>query len=226
MRWALLILLTTACGAHSLEGSDAGVAEVDVVGSWEQCASTLTLDATGDAIREDHKHGCSATGAWSLSGDTLRIDWMGGDCEPGGSGVETLRALRSSSGLTLVDPSTGEARELAGLSIDVTTWRLVSDDGHVSIARVVGTPGDRFGSACYWSEDGACGGIFSCSGDIQQWLVEPSGRFTATTTCGGDCPCASVVIGAEQADGTIEASFDGVSCAGSIGGTLVGAPVE
>lgn len=226
MRWTLAILLLCACGTRSLEMDDAGAVELDVVGSWEQCASTLVLDATGDAARVDHKRGCTTNGAWRLDGDALTIEWASTDCGDGAVGVETQRALRSSSGLTLVNEATGGASELAGASIDVAEWRLVSDAGRVTIARVVGTPGERFGSACYWSEDRECGGIFSCSGSIQQWLVESSGRFTATTTCGGDCPCASLLVGAQLEDGTIDATFDGVSCAGRIEGTVLGTPIE
>ena len=240
MRWGLVTVLSLAalsvaglagCSA-AVHGADGGVdagpsATLDVIGSWHTCEASVTYREDGTASRTEHRAACTRPGRWQLLGDRLEVTWQAGDCEDGPM-TSTHRAVRVGDGLIQVDPATGRVTSLAGDATPHTLWRLEGSDGattRATVASIVGDPEDEFGSGCYWSADGACGGHFSCSGQFLVWTLEGD-RFSGSTACSGGCPCGAVLNGVPAEDGTIDVNYRGVNCDRSYEGALIATPLE
>ncbi|MBX3275670.1 MAG: hypothetical protein KF729_35750 [Sandaracinaceae bacterium] len=217
--WALLLL---GCGTSIVTTDGAVPATLDVVGSWHECSTSTTYRADGTAHVVDHRRGCEREGTWALDGEWLETQYEAGTCESPAS-PSRRRALRVAEGLVLVDPASGRARHLAGDETPRGLWRVEGvgpDEGRATIASVVGDPETTFGSGCYWSADGECGGLFSCSGSVVVWELSAE-RFSAATACSGGCPCGAVIEGGARDDGTLYGDYRGVNCERSYEGALV-----
>jgi hypothetical protein len=143
---------------------------------------------------------------------------------------ESFAAARAEHGLVLVRPDTGETRRLADDTVPHGVWRIegIGTDvpgARTSTASLVGTPGEAFGSGCYWSTDGECGGLFSCSGSIVVWETEGT-SFSGSTSCQGGCPCGAVINGSVDVDGSISGTFRGVNCERSYEGSMTARLLE
>lgn len=221
---ALLVLCLVGCGSNVIAtdaGSD-GAMPIDVSGSWHDCHQSLTLHPDGTCEGRSHREACDQSGVWRMLGSNLlEMTWTDGSC--GADGVPSVReAFLGADGLVLIDPATATVRRLAADTTPHGVWLLegmVTGEARSTTASVVGNPEDEFGSGCYWSTDGVCGGLFSCSGTVLVWDTIGT-RFSASTACAGGCPCGSVIEGTVAPDGSLEATFRGVSCDGSFEGDL------
>lgn len=222
MRVVVTALLLAGCSA-SIVPSDGAVPEgsVDLVGTWHHCGASVTYRPDGTAHAREHRAACEREGVWTLDGDRLEETWEAGTCaEP--RGPTAYRAVRAARGLTLVDLATGATGQLADDATPHGLWLIEGVElgsPRSTTASVVGDPESTFGSGCYWSTDGACGGLFSCSGSVRVWTVEGA-RFSAATGCSGGCPCGSVIEGTAHPDGTLSGDYRGVNCERSVEGTL------
>ena len=228
MSRVLLAFALAGCSASNLVVDDAGVEsgdDVHIVGTWHECSGSVTYRADGTASYDGHRSGCLGEGTYTVAGEWVETTWTSGTCGPG---TTSRRMFRAERGLVVFDPETGAVRQLADDATPHGLWLIEGADGErdrSTTASVVGDPEAEFGSGCYWSTDGECGGLFSCSGNIRVWLVEGS-RFQANTTCSGGCACASVVEGTANRDGTMSAVYRGVNCERSFGGMLTVRPLE
>jgi hypothetical protein len=209
------------CASVVIPDGDGG--QLDVVGTWRDCQRTLVIGGDGTVTERDHSDACDRTGTYTLAGSELTLVFDGGTCDS----VTLVRtALRAPRGLLLVEDNGAVAR-LADAETPYETWRFDSTSGDrgSSIVRRVGDPAqDPFGSGCYWSADGACGGMFSCGGQLAEWRVDGD-MLQASTVCGGGCVCTSLVLG--TIDGaSIEGTFRGFNCERSIEGAFEGARIE
>jgi len=227
-----LALTLMGCGSSIVledAGADGGTAsgvDVDVTGTWHLCDATVTYRRDGSAGWVDHRRDCAREGTWTVAGDRLDTVWDAGPC--GEARRQAQRAVVVPQGLVLIDPITGTVSRLANDGTPSTRWTLEGAEGSMprsSIASVVGDPESSFGSGCYWSTDGDCGGHFSCSGQIRVWELRGE-QFSASTSCSGDCPCGAVIRGSIGADGVIDATYRGVNCDRSYEGLLTAVPVE
>jgi hypothetical protein len=225
--WSFLgLALVGGCaGSRELPG-DADVPDaddsVDVVGSWHTCSTTVTFAPDGSATLVEHRHACNATGTWTIDGRVLRVEWTDTTCDVP-FGASRSEVVRTEHGLVAVVPTSGSTVVYADDSTPVVRWRIEGDEGggpRATIARVVGTPGDGAGSGCYWSEDGACGGLFSCSGQIVSWRTEGD-TFRGATQCTAECPCTSWIEGTVRPDGAIDATYRGANCERVLSGSFV-----
>jgi len=232
----LSLLLLTACGARSQTRPDAGttdggappvVEDVDVIGTWRHCGSTLELRPDGTARLTDHYADCTTSGTHRVEGRLLWMDSTSTDCEGDVESFGPVEVVRPAHGLVLVGPETGSTTRYSDGTLPIVRWAMDgarSDglEGHTT-ARLVGTPGEGLGSGCYWSTDRECGGLSSCAGTIGLWETEGS-EVRVRTSCGGYCPCGTVIIGTARDDGSFEATFAGSSCEGTFEGTLTAVP--
>lgn len=222
MRLALTALALAGCSTSIVPSDGAvGAASVDVVGSWHECHASFTYRPDGTAHAVEHRAGCVREGTWRVEGDWLETEWAAGTCaEP--AGPTRRRVVRTERGLVILDPDTGATRHYADDATPHGRWLLEATEAgsaRSTTASVVGDPESTFGSGCYWSTDGACGGLFSCSGTILVWDVTPE-RFSAATTCSGGCPCGAVVEGGSSPDGSLFGDYRGVNCERSFEGRL------
>lgn len=234
--WPLLSLSALlGCGQVTTvdAGQDAGrvSADVDVVGTWHACDTTIVYGPDGRTTGINHRQGgCTARGTYVVEGDIVTTTWTDPGC---GFGPESRgrQTIRLEDGILSIDPESGSySRRANG---DTTEHHLYRIEGMetgqpepgVTILSVVGDPSDDFGSGCYWSEDDMCGGIFSCSGNVEQWRFE-EGRLNGSTSCGGGCPCGAVVSGDIATDGSITGDFNGVNCDRTYAGTFTATPLE
>ncbi|MGE3635172.1 MAG: hypothetical protein AB7P00_35040 [Sandaracinaceae bacterium] len=231
-RAALFALASLSVGCGTVFGLDAGsqVGTVDVVGTWHDCRSTLIYGADGTTTAINHElDDCTARGTYVLDGDVLMTTWPEAACGFGPTSTRR-RVVRGERGLTSIDLATGSVSQRAdGSMFEHVLYRIVGmDEGSTStgqtVLSVVGDPSDSFGSGCYWSEDGACGGLFSCSGEVAQWRFEDGDRLNASISCGGGCPCGAIVTGTRVADGSIDGTYDGVNCDHRFAGTFTATP--
>jgi hypothetical protein len=214
-----------SCGAtHSPPDAaidaQAGEGDLVLVGRWHDCSSTLTFTEEGTVTRLDHRAGCTATGTYEVSGERLEVVWS---TTCGGTDRWSRELVRAEGGVVAVDPSDGRTSRWADDSHPIARFAIRGDGGEETIARVVGTPGTGFGSGCYWSADGACGGLFSCAGVLQLWASEGE-SFTASTSCGGECACGARLTGTRAPDGSLSGSYRGANCERVLSGTFTATP--
>lgn len=230
---SVLVAATTAaaagcsCGAVHLapDAADdaAGTEErdVDVVGRWQGCSDTLVFELDGAVTRSDHRRDCVARGRWTVRGRTLEVAWES-TCD--GGDTHWLRELvRADRGIVAVDPTTGTTSRWADDAHPIEELEIVGESGQRSFVRVVGSPGNGFGSGCYWSSDGACGGLLSCAGTILEWGYEGA-TLGASTTCSGACACGARLMGERDERGTITGAYRGANCEPVLTGTFIATP--
>lgn len=198
--------------------------DVDPRGTWRSCRSTWTFEDDGSVEEIDHVRGCASVGVWDADGFTLHVAWSA-TCGERVS-ERTFDATRSSVGLVLVDRE-GSLVLLAPETSPVRAYTLVDDaePTHRSVVRLIGEPGRAGGSGCYWSEDGECGGLLSCSGNVEQWPLGDE-EVVASTTCGGECPCGAILHVTPNGDGTFAVRYDTLSCGPGAEGTATALPRE
>lgn len=223
---ALLVLAAGAsvlagCAASRAATEDGGARasgeDVDVVGTWRDCHTTIVFAPDGTSRMIDHRRGCSATGHWQVDGSTLIGAIDATDCEGLRAG-DPRQVVRAGRGLLMIDPETGAVSRYADEATPHALWRF-EDATRATLARIVGDPAEAFGAGCYWSEDEACGGLFSCSGSIGTWRVE-DGVLRGSALCGGDCPCSVTIEGVPEDDGSFAATYRGANCDRIFDGTF------
>lgn len=212
-----------SCGAtHSppdaaIDAVGPGEADLDVVGRWHDCASTLTFTTEGTVTRSDHRSGCTSSGTYEVSGERLEVVWSVA-CD--GTDRWSRELVRAERGIVAVDPADGRTSRWADDTHPVELVTIRGEAGEETIARIVGRPGTGFGSGCYWSADGACGGLFSCAGVLQLWSYEGD-SLSASTSCGGECACGARLAGTRAADGSVSGTYRGANCERVLSGTFV-----
>lgn len=197
--------------------------DVDVVGVWHDCGTTLTFAADGTVLREDLRAGCETRGTWDVRGRSLEIAWESADCV--GSERWMRELVRAERGFVSVDLADGRTNRWADDAHPITRFDMRGDEGEHSIVRLVGTPGEGFGSGCYWSADGTCGGLFSCGGVIGRWAYEGD-VLSASTSCGGTCACGARLEGTRDATGVITGTYTGANCESVLAGSFVATPLS
>jgi hypothetical protein len=215
--FAMGVLLVAGCGAST--ETDAGPkttdVSVDLLGSWHTCSEQLTFTSAGAWSFADEKRGCTAEGTWAGSGDRIDLVPTKGDCASAPEGASDVQVVRTQTTLTLVYPA-GRIDSFIGVSQPRVRYRLTGDGvepptGGASILRIVGDESSGHRSACYWSEDGVCGGLLSCNGSVDQWTLEGT-VLTGKLGCGGGCPCAAIFEGQQLEPGHLKGTFLGADC--------------
>ncbi|MCA9604534.1 MAG: hypothetical protein KC619_02995 [Myxococcales bacterium] len=226
MRLVVTAALLAGCSA-SIVPSDGAVPDgVSIVGTWHDCNASVTYRPDGTAHGVEHRAGCEREGTWTVDDDELVESWDAGTCA-GPVGPLVRRITRTERGLIVLDPATGQTRHLADDATPHGLWRLEGTElGSMrsTTASIVGDPESTFGSGCYWSTDGECGGLFSCSGTVLVWQTEGT-RFSASTACSGGCPCGAVIEGTVGGDGALAGDYRGVNCERSIEGMVTARPL-
>lgn len=227
MRMIALVILIAAplgcAGSRTREPDPDVPGTVDVVGAWHECTATITFAADGTATFVSHRAGCTETGTYDVDGNVLEVVWASATCVREEHWIREV--LRPMGGLVMVDPITATSTRLADDATPRSRWLFESTDPpRSSTVRIVGSPGLGVGSGCYWSTDGACGGFFSCSGNVLSWASDEA-TLHATTGCSGECPCGAVLDGTVGADGTFEATYRGASCEAPLDGAFTATPL-
>lgn len=197
--------------------------DLDVTGVWRDCATTLTFGTDGTVTREDLRAGCSSAGTYEVHGRSLEIQWEGAECV--GTDRWSRELVRAERGFVSVDLVDGRTNRWADDEHAVTRFDVEGESGQRSVVRIVGTPGEGFGSGCYWSADGTCGGLLSCGGVIGRWAFEGD-RLSASTSCGGTCACGARLEGTREASGVIRGAYTGANCEVMLSGTFVATPTD
>jgi hypothetical protein len=220
-----LFALPIGCAeSRTLDPTPDAPGTIDVVGVWHECTTTLTFAEGGAATLVDHRRGCTETGTFDVDANVLEVVWAGETCAREAHWMREV--LRPMGGLVMVDPITATTTRLADDATPRSSWLFESTDPpRSSTVRIVGTPMVGVGSGCYWSTDGACGGFFSCSGNVLSWSSDADGVH-ATTGCTGECPCGAVLDGTPATDGTLAATYRGASCEAPIEGAFTMTPLE
>ena len=204
----------------AIDATAGALVDLDVTGRWHDCSSTLTFTSEGTVRREDHRTGCIASGTYEVAGARLEVLWS----EPcDGMDRWSRELVRAERGIVAVDPVDGRTSRWADDAHPIERHVIRGEAGEETIARIVATPGAGFGSGCYWSADGSCGGLFSCAGVIPVWSYEGD-ALTASTSCGGDCACGARLTATRAADGTLSGSYRGANCERVLSGTFTATP--
>ncbi len=224
--WAAAVLCVS-CGA-STESDEAGPEPGDpprVVGDWHTCSERLSLAADRSWQLHRLREGCASRGSYELQGRLLSLVTGSSECASAPKNLSQVEVVRTGTRLVLFHPDLGGgAASYFADSEPRLRYRLTGQGAEPpangqSIVRVVGRSGAAATSACHWSEDGQCGGLFSCSGGVAQWQLS-AGKLTAKLGCTGDCPCAAVLSGTEDADGHIDGTFLGADCNATFSGAF------
>ena len=222
--WTLLCVALAGCGASTeTDATPSGTdVSVDLLGTWHTCSSRLTFTSDGSWSFTDDKRGCGATGTWSGSGDHVDLASSAAGCDSAPTAASSVQVVRTKTSLALVYPS-GEIAAFAANTSPRTRYRLTGEGGTPSIggASILSLVGaaDAYQSACYWSEDGACGGLLSCNGSVEQWTLSGA-ALVGKLGCGGECPCAAIFQGEEQEPGHLKGTFQGADCNMTFSGTF------
>ncbi len=204
------------------------VVDVDVTGAWHQCGGRTTFAADGSFRTERFVQECEETGTWQIEGDSFDRFVSHTTCERS-SDLRGAVAVRRPDVLLLFHEQLHNGRlELVADQAKRQQWRIEGPDPfdgslRSTIARIVGVPGEGVASACYWSADGECGGLFSCSGSISQWDIA-DGKLVGSASCSGDCPCGAALSGTLQSDGTLVGKYFAAACDKSVEGTFTAFP--
>lgn len=163
---------------------------------------------------------CVTRGRWHADGDRLDLLVATSTCVPAATSLLGVRVAMATERLLLLHPDiapSGMATYLLG-SLPHVRWRISGVDPthpgevRVSIVRVVGEPSGATGSGCYWSEDGYCGGLLSCTGTVTQWRTT-DGVINAGTSCVGECTCGASLNGTVDAQ-SMEVRLTHENCKG------------
>ncbi|MBN8615861.1 MAG: hypothetical protein J0L92_35030 [Deltaproteobacteria bacterium] len=228
---ALLVVMASSTGCscgttHSppdaaLDGVTSAEPDIDLTGTWHDCGTRLTFAPDGTVTREDLRAGCSSIGDYEIRGRSLEVAWDSADCV--GTDRWARELVRADRGFVSVDLVDGRTNRWADDAHTIERFEIVGESGQRSIARLVGTPGDGFGSGCYWSADGTCGGLLSCGGAIGRWSLEGD-SLSASTSCSGTCACGARLAGTRDAAGVITGTYTGANCEVVLSGTFVATP--
>jgi hypothetical protein len=235
--WPVMVVVSSiasgasgcSCGAThvppdaDIDARAGEIVDLDIVGRWHDCSNTLVFGTEGDVTRRDHRTECTASGTYEVTGNRLEVLWTA-PCAGGGAERWSRELVRAERGFVAVDPADGRTSRWADDTHPIETLSIRGEAGEETIARIVATPGTGFGSGCYWSADGACGGLFSCAGVIQLWSFEGD-SLTASTSCGGECPCGARITGSRAADGSIAGTYRGANCERVLSGTFEATPL-
>lgn len=226
--WLLpfLAIAMVACSTSRAPDTDAGPeATLDPTGTWNDCDTRWTFAADGTTRREELARGCVATGSWTVTGrDQLRIDWDT-TCEGDAPSFDGTLGFGVDS-ILLLGREASRPADYASADTPIRSFTLIDDaePSRRSIVRLVGETDRGAGSGCYWAEDGACGGLLSCTGRILQWRpVDGSDAIRASTACTGDCPCGAVLDLTPAGEG-YEVAYSGLNCGGTFAGTARALP--
>lgn len=214
-------------GAPDLGGGlDAGPpAELDLVGAWHRCSLRYVFGADGRYLRTSFARSCETEGGYRVAGRTLVLDVDRDTCATTSPPVLEYEVVPGAGGLVMVGID-GSVTVLADDATPRETWALVGETSGVpqqTTLHVVDPSRGPYGSSCYWSTDGRCGGLFSCSGNVANWRLTGS-DFLASTSCDGGCPCVAMSLGSVDADGTVRAAFTSATCGGTTSGSFVATP--
>jgi hypothetical protein len=187
----------------------------------------LSFTSAGTWAFADEKSSCAAEGTWAGSGDHIDVTPAVGDCPSAPQGASGVQVVRTKTTLSLVFPG-GEIQSFIADSQPRRRYRLTGDGGEAptggtSILRIVGDDSAGYQSACYWSEDGACGGLLSCNGSVDQWTIENK-VLTGKLGCGGGCPCAAIFEGQEVQPDHLAGTFLGADCNKTFSGGFIPEP--
>jgi hypothetical protein len=205
--------------------SDAG-ADLDVTGSWHHCGTTLELGQDGHFTQTRWIASCDESGSYALQGSVLSFSFDQSSCaEPTLSFA--AEAVRVAERLVLVKQDGTEtfyAAPIARARWEITGKGVGLPANGTSIVRIVGDPVTGPFSACYWSADGACGGLLSCGGSVDTWELDAD-SFIAKLGCKGSCPCSALLQGKPDAVGGIDGVFTAFDCGATYDGTFLAKPL-
>jgi len=227
---ALAIAVTAFGCSASREADDTGVSDggpaLDPTGTWDDCDTRWTFAPDGTTTRREIARGCTAEGRWSVEGNRAHIEWDT-SCEGDAAIVDGTIAFGVGS-LSILFDGTSRAATFAASGTPIETFTLIDevDPSLRTIVRLVGDPELSAGNGCYWAEDGACGGLLSCTGRILQWRAadeEVEGARVASTACTGDCPCGAV-LNLTPTDEGFDVAYQGVNCGGTFAGSARALP--
>jgi hypothetical protein len=224
-----LSALCLACGASTeSDGAPGGAGVGDppqVVGSWHTCRERLELRTDLSWELRNLVEGCTSRGDYTLEGRFLSRTTESSDCTSAPANVSKVEVVRTATRLVLFHPDFGGgAASFVSDSEPRLRYRLTGQGAAPpangqSVLRVVGRRQDGPVSACHWSADGQCGGLFACNGSVEQWQLD-AGELTAKLGCTGSCPCAAVLTGSEGTEGNISGTFLGADCNATFTGTF------
>lgn len=241
--WGVAVLFALGCGGRTElypPAADAGIVDavppetsvvdvepdVDVAGIWQTCGHTLTLASDHTWQKRDADTGCVTSGSWTIAGHLLDLDVDTSSCAQAPASTHGVQVLRGASGGLILVAADQSQTDYLPDSAPRTRWQLqgqyAQGGGGTTIARIVGAPGKGLGTGCYWSADGACGGLFSCGGRFTEWLIGADGTLTASAACTGDCPCGAQIAGTISQGTHLAGTFTHSNCGGTSQGTLTG----
>jgi len=194
---------------------------VSVQGVWNTCRGSLSFDeGAGTWELSQVANSCIVGGVYSTDGNLLSRVVERNDCEGGGEvgAIIQDRYSVAQNALTLVSDTEAVGSETLYADEGGYTqlWSLVGtqddDPSGTELRTIVSVAGyGERRSVCYWSEDGDCGGLISCSGRIQTWEVSTAAA-TAQLFCSGWCPCAAVLSGFAEPSGLLVGRYYASSC--------------
>lgn len=196
------------------------------VGVWRQCAADLTFLPDGRWVQVNHRDRCTSRGTWVVRGERFDMRADGTDCRSAPPTLEGALPVLTHQRLVIVHEALGAPGYATWLSgaLPVTRWRITDrtpqERERVTVLRLVGGGPSSVMQGCYWSGDGQCNGIFSCSGNVTQWRTG-AGSLAAGLSCTGDCTCGSSLYGPVGAD-RFEARVTASHCQGVWTGDVVG----
>ncbi len=220
--WLLpfLAIAMVACSTSRAPDTDAGPeAALSPTGTWNDCDTRWTFAPDGTTRREEIARACVATGRWTVTGrDQLHIDWDT-TCDGDAPSFDGTLSFGIDT-ILLLEREAARPATYASAATPIESLTLVDDANPTrrTVIRLVGAPDRGGGSGCYWAEDGACGGLLSCTGRILQWRpVEGSDAIRASTACTGDCPC-SAILDLSPTDEGFDVAYSGLNCGGTFAG--------
>lgn len=202
-------------GVYTDGGVLADAATSSFIGSWNTCSLRRTFASDGTwATLSYRASSCRSTGRWLKHGDRVDLHTETSTCMTRPVDLPDARFIVAGHQLMIVHPMVATSGVWRGLddSAPRQRWRLEGTraDGArgVTILRMVGDP-QQDGSGCYWSGDGNCNGVFSCSGTVYQWL-QAAGTLGGGLSCDG-CTCGASLVGTISAE-RIAAHFYAQNC--------------
>lgn len=234
-RWGLVVsacLAVLGCASNDVGVFADGGALVDAaaptfLGAWNTCAARRSFAADGTWATVSYRvANCRSSGRWTLRGDRVDLRTETSTCPERPVDLLDARILVAGHQLMIVHPMVASSGVWRGLddSAPRQRWRIEGPraDGvrGVTIVRIVGDP-QRDGTGCYWSGDGDCNGVFSCSGAVYQW-TQGNGTVGGGLSCDG-CTCGASLVGTTTSQ-RLAAHFYAQNCTRIWEGDAEGAP--
>lgn len=214
-------------GAVCVERDAGAPPNVDVVGAWHGCSERYDFAVDGRYVRSDLRRACETSGVYAVAGRMLTIEVDRDTCVPAAVPSVEYEASLGAGGLLLVGAE-GRVVRLANDATPRLEWSVVGETNGApgsTTLRVVDPARGPYSSACYWSADRRCGGLFSCGGSVLNWRISGA-EFLAQTTCDGPCPCVAMSVGSVDPDGTVRATFNAVTCRAQSAGSFTATPSD